>query len=102
LYDKSTYLISVQSSLAQNLREVQLIVLDEACAGHRFMIEAIDRSLRDIQGNDTRNGGLVVLYGGDFRQTLPVIVGGGCKQTVEVLLATFIFVSINATFSFDH
>jgi len=40
---------------------VQLIVLDEACVGHRFMIEAIDRSLRDICGIDIPNGGFVVL-----------------------------------------
>ena len=79
-------MISAQSSLAQSLREIQLIVLDEACAGHRFMIETIDQSLRDIRGNDTPNGGLVVLYGGDFRQTLPIVVGGGCKQTVEACL----------------
>ena len=50
LHDKSTCCISTQSLVAHNLREVQLIVLDEACAEHRLMIEAIDRSLRDIQG----------------------------------------------------
>ena len=42
LYDKSIYCISAQSSVTHNLREVQLIVLDEACVGYRFMIEAID------------------------------------------------------------
>ncbi|XP_024368015.2 uncharacterized protein [Physcomitrium patens] len=70
----------------QSLREVQLIVLDEAYAGHRFMFEAIDRSLRDIRNIDSPNGGVVVLYGGDFRQTLPVVVRGGRKQTVQACL----------------
>jgi len=73
LHDKSTCCISAQSSLAQRLREVQLIVLDEACARHRFMIKAIDRSLRDILGIDIPNGGLVVLYGGDFAKLCPLL-----------------------------
>ena len=42
--------------------------------------------MRDIQGIDAPNGGLVVLYGGDFCQTLSVVVGGGCKQIVEACL----------------
>lgn len=47
------------------------------------MFEAIDRSLRDIRNIDSPNGGVVVLYGGDFRQTLLVVVRGGRKQTVQ-------------------
>ena len=86
LHDASVCNISAQSTLGQSLREVQLIVLDEACAGHRFMFEAIDRSLRDIRNVDSPNGGVVVIYGGDFRQTLPVVVRGGRKQTVQACL----------------
>ncbi|XP_024392361.1 uncharacterized protein [Physcomitrium patens] len=86
LHNASICNISTQSTLDQSLREVQLIVLDEACTGHRFMFEAIDRSLRDICNIDSPNGGVVVLYGGDFRQTLPVVVRGGRKQTVQACL----------------
>nr|PNR39261.1 hypothetical protein PHYPA_019539 [Physcomitrium patens] len=86
LHDASICNISAQSPLGQSLREVQLIVLDEACTGHRFMFEAIDRSLRDIRNIDSPNGGVVVLYGSDFRQTLPIVVRGGCKQTVQACL----------------
>ena len=50
------------------------------------MFEAIDRSLRDIRNVDSPNRGVVVLYGGDFHQTLPIVVHGGCKQTVEACL----------------
>jgi len=38
------------------------------------MIDAINQSLQDICGNDIRKGSLVVLYGGDFRQTVHVVV----------------------------
>jgi hypothetical protein len=41
LHDASVCNISAQSTLGQSLREVQLIVLDEACAGHCFIFEAI-------------------------------------------------------------
>jgi len=58
---------------------VQLIVLDEACVKHKFIIKAINRSLRDIRGIYTPNGSLIVLYGGDFCQTLRVVVGRGHK-----------------------
>jgi len=66
----------------QSLCEVQLIVLDEACARHCFMFEAINKSFRDILSVDSPNGGVVVLYGEDFCQTLLVVVRGGRKQTV--------------------
>ena len=42
--------------------------------------------MQDIRGIDAPNGGLVVLYGGDFCQTLPVVVSGGRRQTVEACL----------------
>ena len=47
------------------------------------MLEALGRSLQDIRNVDSQNGGVVVLYGGDFRKTLPVVVRGGRKQTVQ-------------------
>lgn len=34
---------------------------------------ALDRILRDLCGNESPFGGVVILLAGDFRQTLPVI-----------------------------
>ena len=39
----------------------------------RHAIEAIDRMFRDICNVNTPFGGKVILLGGDFRQTLPVV-----------------------------
>ena len=86
LHDKSTCCISAQSSVVFNLHEVQLMVLDEACARHGFMIKAIDWSLQDIWGIDAPNDSLVLLYDDDFCQILSVVVGGCHKQTVEACL----------------
>ena len=43
---------------------------------HKYVFETLDRSLQDIMGNKILFGGITVLFGGDFRQLLPVIRNG--------------------------
>ena len=69
----STCAISAQSTLAKLIRRTALIVWDEAPMAHRYHLEAFDRTLRDVTGNDDPFGGKVLVLGGDFRQILPVI-----------------------------
>lgn len=40
------------------------------------MIEVLDVLLRDIMDVNTLFGGKVIIFGGDFRQTLPVVRSG--------------------------
>ncbi len=40
---------------------------------HRYCIEAVDRSLRDITRRNVPFGGKCVLFSGDFQQILPVM-----------------------------
>ncbi|UYV71023.1 hypothetical protein LAZ67_8001450 [Cordylochernes scorpioides] len=40
---------------------------------HKHSLEALDRTLRDLKGNNKLMGGILLLLAGDFRQTLPVI-----------------------------
>ena len=40
---------------------------------NRRAFEALDRTLRDLTGNDHSTGGIYTLLCGDFRQILPVI-----------------------------
>ncbi|RCN24288.1 hypothetical protein ANCCAN_30020 [Ancylostoma caninum] len=40
---------------------------------HKRALEALDRILQDIRGNNRIMGDAVVVLAGDFRQTLPVI-----------------------------
>jgi hypothetical protein len=50
---------------------------------HRYHMEAVDRTFRDVLNNsDKPFGGLTVVFGGDFQQILPVIVHGSRGQTV--------------------
>jgi ATP-dependent DNA helicase PIF1 len=61
------------------LQAAALIVWDEAIMMHRHVFEAVNRSLQDIMAviNPTFKflpfGGLVEVFGGDFRQILPVV-----------------------------
>ena len=43
---------------------------------HRAHVEALDRTLRDIRSSNKIMGGITVMFAGDFRQMLPVIVRG--------------------------
>src|SRR5690348_4456506 len=57
---------SSKSALANLVREFKLIIWDEAAMAHRYMFEAVDKTLRDITNvNDKTFGGKVFLIGGD-------------------------------------
>ena len=47
-----------------------------------YVLETVDRSLRDIRSSDSPFGGITVVLGGDFQQTLPVLVHGTREDTV--------------------
>ena len=50
----------------------------------RFLLEALDRSLRDLMGQpDQPFGGKILLCAGDFRQCLPVVPGANRAGTVD-------------------
>ena len=59
--------ISVQTNLARLIPQCVVIVWDEAPMAHRFLLEALDRSLRDIMNNDRPFGGKSLVLAGDFR-----------------------------------
>jgi hypothetical protein len=92
LNSTSTCYISRDSELATLLQATALIVWDEAVMMHRHVFEAVNRSLQDIMAviNPTFKflpfGGLVVVFGGDFRQILPVVPRGTRGDVVVAAL----------------
>jgi len=78
----STCTIEPDSPLVILIAKAKLIIWDEASMMHIHCFEAVDRSFRDIlKVVDGRNkhipfGGKVVVFGGNFRQILPVIPKG--------------------------
>ncbi|XP_051223656.1 uncharacterized protein [Lolium perenne] len=76
-----------QSGTAKLLRMASLILWDEATMTKRQAIEALDNSMRDIMGRRDRPfGGKTVVFGGDFRQVLPVVRKGSRGQIIDSTL----------------
>ena len=92
----SSCTISHGSDQANLVKESSLIIWDEAPMMSKFCFEALDRSLSDIMGNNSVNpfGGKVIVFGGDFRQVLPVINGAG---RAEIVLA-----ALNSSYLWEH
>ena len=53
---------------------------------HKYQMEALDRSLRDITGSDLPFGGKVTVLSGDFRQCLAVIQHANRAEVVNAAL----------------
>jgi hypothetical protein len=76
-----------QSGTAKLLRMASLILWDEATMTKRQAIEVLDRSMRDImECQDRPFGGKTVVFGGDFRQVLPVVRKGSRGQIIDASL----------------
>jgi ATP-dependent DNA helicase PIF1 len=61
------------------IQQTSLIIWDEAPVNQKYCFEALDHTLRDIltcsnaAAQNTLFGGITIVFGGDFQQTLPVI-----------------------------
>ncbi|XP_073359734.1 uncharacterized protein [Aegilops tauschii subsp. strangulata] len=76
-----------QSGTAKLPRMASLIIWDEASMTKRQAVEALDNSMRDIMGiRDRPFGGKTVVFGGDFRQVLPVVRRGSRGQIIDATL----------------
>ncbi|KAJ0985328.1 hypothetical protein J5N97_003684 [Dioscorea zingiberensis] len=78
--------IRKQSGLSQLIQLAKLIIWDEAPMSKRLAIEALDRTLQDIMENNLPFGGKVMVFGGDFRQVLPVVRKARRTQLVDACL----------------
>lgn len=75
--------VSKQSSLAKLLKQAKLIIWDEAPMTHKTAIEAVDRLLKDIMDSNALFGSKVIVFGGDFRQVLPVVTRGSKSDFID-------------------
>ena len=78
--------ISKQTALARLIRRTKLQIWDEAPMIHRHAAERIERSMRDLCSCDLPFGGKVIVFGGDFRQILPVVRHGTQADVVSACL----------------
>ncbi|XP_041009523.1 ATP-dependent DNA helicase pif1-like [Juglans microcarpa x Juglans regia] len=68
----STCCVSKQGALAKLLRLAKLIIWDEAPMSRKECMQSLDKMLRDITDSRLPFGGKIIVFGGDFRQVLPV------------------------------
>ncbi|XP_058745810.1 uncharacterized protein LOC131618648 [Vicia villosa] len=81
------------------LRQTKLIIWDEAPMAHKYAIESLDRTLKDVMSADKNSkdvfGGKVVVFCGDFRQILLVIPRGSRSNIVHCAInASYIWHSV--------
>ncbi|GJR41509.1 ATP-dependent DNA helicase PIF1-like protein [Tanacetum coccineum] len=93
--ETSTCSICPQSDLGALLKKCKLIIWDEAPMTNKLCFEALDRSLRDVLHRirydtcETPFGNMTMLFGGDFRQVLPVIPKGSRQDIVSASLKQY-------------
>ncbi|XP_073137503.1 uncharacterized protein [Henckelia pumila] len=98
--EESTCNIKQGSPLADLIEKSKLIIWDEAPMMHKFCFEALDKSMRDIMRFVNPSslhlpfGGKTVVFGGDFRQILPVIPKGSRQDIVNA--------TINSSYIWRH
>ncbi|KAK9051315.1 hypothetical protein SSX86_027942 [Deinandra increscens subsp. villosa] len=86
--------MSRHSDISDLLQQTKLIIWDEAPMIHKHAFEALDKSLKDVlcTGNNIADqplfGGKVVVFGGDFRQILPVLQGASNQDVVTSCLTS--------------
>ncbi|XP_031127792.1 uncharacterized protein LOC116029887 [Ipomoea triloba] len=92
LTEDSTCNIIPGSQLAELMTMAKLIIWDEAPMMHKHCFEALDRTMRDLmRSKDPHSegktfGGKTVVFGGDFRQILPVIPKGSRQDIVQATI----------------
>lgn len=80
--------------LAELLKMAKLIIWDKAPMVSKYCFEALDRSLRDIlifsnpMSSEQVFGGKIVVFGGDFRQILPVVPHGTKQDIVSATITS--------------
>nr|XP_027103341.1 uncharacterized protein LOC113724657 [Coffea arabica]XP_027103351.1 uncharacterized protein LOC113724670 [Coffea arabica] len=90
LHDDDSKVVTLESKLqlhnAQLIRDAQLIIWNEASMAKQKSIERFDEMMKDVIGCDALFGGKTVVFGGDFRQTLPVVTQGYKKDIMNASL----------------
>ncbi|VDL83924.1 unnamed protein product, partial [Nippostrongylus brasiliensis] len=76
-----------QQREARILIDTDVIIWDEISMASKFAFEAVDALLRDLMQNGAPFGGKLIVVGGDFRQTLPIVKHGGREETVEACVS---------------
>ena len=88
IHDETNLTISKHHAKAEVLKKADLIVWDEAPMQNKNIMDYVDRLLRDLKSKPNKPfGGATVVFGGDFKQCLPVVLHG---KKVDILTASML------------
>ncbi len=86
LDEASTCKICPGSKMHQVIAQTAIVIWDEVPMQYKFAVDAVDHTFHDLMHKNVPFGGITVLFGGDFHQTLPVIPKGICQQIIGASL----------------
>jgi len=78
--------IAKKSAMAKVLQNCKIIIWDECTMAHKRVLEALDRTLKDLRNNQDLFGGTTILLTSDFRKTLPVIPRSTAADEINACL----------------
>ena len=86
LHDTSMCNVTKRDQTGQLFQKTNLLIIDEVTMANKNVYETVERTFRDIRGNDRTFGGVTVLFSGDWRQILPVVRHGSRADIVNACL----------------
>lgn len=75
--------ITKNSDLAYFIKNCDLLIWDEVTMSSKYMVNCVEKLFKDLCGNQMPFGDKVVLFAGDFRQTLPIVRGGSFISSIS-------------------
>ncbi|KAL9224800.1 hypothetical protein vseg_000801 [Gypsophila vaccaria] len=77
-----------QGSLAALIKKTNLIIWDETSMARCENVESLDALLKDSCDSSLLFGGMVIVFGGDFRRILPVVPRKSVSEVIGASLVT--------------
>lgn len=87
--ERASSYLHANSQQGQDIKETDVIIIDEISQMNTHVLTLIDELLRNIMGKPLEPfGGKIIILGGDFRQNLPVIQRGTRVEVVTSCVIT--------------